>query len=325
MIPDAESLSPDPAVCLFASEALAKRTWALLDEVPGVMENRDPECLHRMRVASRRFRNALSLFPGCFPAAESKRWEREARRVAKALGEARDADVQAESVSGTLAGLDDTRLRPGIERLLLRLAQRREKLQDRVRKALDRLEEGPLKTDLPEALRELSVEMRLLSPPEPGRAVCGFAFGLVSRRLAELEAFDSVADHPERAEELHAMRIAAKRLRYTLEIFRPLFGEEAALFVEKLKEMQDLLGEIHDCDVWTGWLPVFLEKEKSRTFRYFGQGRAFSRLRPGLVFLQEDYRKRRGERFDEFRAFWKKTRNAPGWKGLLSSLGRDLP
>jgi len=325
MIPDGGTLPPEPAVCLFASEALEKRAWALLDEIPGVRGNKDPECLHRMRVASRRFRNALPLFPGCFPASEAKRWEKEARRVGRALGEARDADVQADSIAGWLAGLEDARLKPGIERLLLRLSQKREKLQEKVLEALDRMEGGPLKSELPEALRELSVEMRLAYPAETGPIVRDVALRLLTRRLAELEAFDSVAGHPERVEELHAMRIAGKRLRYTLELFRPVLGGEAALFLEKLKEMQDLLGEIHDCDVWSAWLPVFLEKEKCRTFRHFGHGRAFARLRPGIVFLQEAYRARREEKFEAFRAFWEKSRKAPGWAGLLAGLGRDLP
>jgi hypothetical protein len=45
------------------------------------------------------------------------------------------------------------------------------------------------------------------------------------------------------------MRIAAKRLRYILEIAHPCFGEYAKAAVRATKELQDLLGEIHDCDV----------------------------------------------------------------------------
>ena len=100
MIPERETPNspPRPEFCLFASETLSARIWAMLDEIQGVRESRDPECLHRMRVASRRFRNALSLFRECFSPAESKRWQKEARAVGRALGEARDADVQAASV-----------------------------------------------------------------------------------------------------------------------------------------------------------------------------------------------------------------------------------
>lgn len=316
-----------PEVCLFASEALTKRVWALLDEAAGVRENRDPECLHRMRVASRRLRNALSLFGGCFPEEERKRWEKEARNVGRALGEARDADVQAASVAALVKNLGDRRLRPGAERLLLRLKQRRERLQPKVLRALDELEESELKNGFPEALRGLSARMRL-SVPEPAegmKTVRDAAVELLVRRAVELEAFQPVADHPERVEELHAMRIAVKRLRYTLEIFRSLFDGEAEPVLETLKKLQDLLGEVHDCDVWIEFLPLFLEKERRRTFRYFGHERPMARLRPGIGFLLEEFRRRRGERFEEFRDFWRKNQEAVGWKGFARNLGRGVP
>ena len=58
------------------------------------------------------------------------------------------------------------------------------------------------------------------------------------------------AQDPATVEALHDMRIAAKRLRYVLEldraVLRPVRGDGAS---STLKELQDLLGEIHDCDV----------------------------------------------------------------------------
>lgn len=316
-----------PEFCLFASEALTKRIWALLDEAGGVRENRDPECLHRMRVASRRLRNALSLFGGCFPEEERKRWEKEARKVGRALGEARDVDVQAALISALLEKMKDRRLRPGVERLLLRLEQRRESLQPKVIRALDSLEESDLKNGFPEALRELSARMRLAlqEEAEDQESVRATAVDLLIRRAVELEAFQLVADHPERVEELHAMRIAVKRLRYTLEIFRSLFEGAAEPVLETLKKLQDLLGEVHDCDVWIGYLPLFLEKERRRTIRYFGHERPMGRLRPGIGFLQEEFHRRRAERFEEFRGFWRMNLETVGWKGVARSLGRTVP
>lgn len=314
-----------PEYCLFASESLSSRIWAVLDEVQGVREGRDPECLHRMRVASRRFRNALSLFEGCFSPEDARRWRKEARAVGRALGEARDADVQSASVAARMQELTDPRLKPGVERLLLRLSQKRAGLQGKVRKALDRLERGPLKLELPEALRSLSVETRLACSGETAPVVKSAASGLLARRLAELEAFDAVADHPERVEELHSMRIAAKRLRYTLEVFRPVLGEKTSALLGRLKEMQDLLGEIHDCDVWTAWLPEFMEDERNRTLRYFGHPRAFARLRPGIEFLEGEYRDRRKERFLDFRAFWKKSPSTREWMDIFSIPGDGRP
>ena len=59
------------------------------------------------------------------------------------------------------------------------------------------------------------------------------------------------------------MRIAAKHLRYTLEVFRPLYGGAAAKFIAAAQQAQRRLGEIHDCNVWVEFLPRFLAKEEA--------------------------------------------------------------
>jgi hypothetical protein len=72
---------------------------------------------------------------------------------------------------------------------------------------------------------------------------------IVRVRLDELYGFMPKAADPRQVEALHDMRIAAKRLRYLLELFSPLFGAYAATAAKRARELQDLLGEIHDCDV----------------------------------------------------------------------------
>src|SRR5690606_40534063 len=54
--------------------------------------------LHRMRVASRRMRSALTIFRASFPKKDFKEIDRDVRKVTRALGEARDLDVQLEVV-----------------------------------------------------------------------------------------------------------------------------------------------------------------------------------------------------------------------------------
>jgi hypothetical protein len=67
-------------------------------------------------------------------------------------------------------------------------------------------------------------------------------------RIDELYGFIPAALDPANVEELHDMRIAAKRLRYLLELSEPLFGRPAKRAAKVVKGLQDLLGEIHDCD-----------------------------------------------------------------------------
>jgi CHAD domain-containing protein len=46
--------------------------------------------------------------------------------------------------------------------------------------------------------------------------------------------------------ELHALRLATKRLRYTLELFRWCYGPGLATRIAGLRELQQMLGEIND-------------------------------------------------------------------------------
>ena len=84
---------------------------------------------------------------------------------------------------------------------------------------------------------------------DPGAPLVDNAGRIVRVRLAELSSFMPRAGDPVEVEALHDMRIAAKRMRYILEVTAPCFGEYAATAVKATKELQDLLGEIHDCDV----------------------------------------------------------------------------
>lgn len=73
---------------------------------------------------------------------------------------------------------------------------------------------------------------------------------IVGVRLAELCSFVPAVLEPAAMTELHDMRIAAKRLRYVLEVTaQPCFGPYARTAAKRTKQLQDLLGEIHDCDV----------------------------------------------------------------------------
>jgi hypothetical protein len=71
---------------------------------------------------------------------------------------------------------------------------------------------------------------------------------VIAVRLDELYSFIPAALDPAEVEQLHDMRIAAKRLRYLLELAEPLFGAGARPAAKVVKGLQDLLGEIHDCD-----------------------------------------------------------------------------
>jgi hypothetical protein len=72
---------------------------------------------------------------------------------------------------------------------------------------------------------------------------------IIDTRAAEVRSFAPGVLDPRNVEDLHDMRIAAKRLRYVLELTTPVFGAPAEDAAKRAKKLQDLLGEIHDCDV----------------------------------------------------------------------------
>lgn len=72
---------------------------------------------------------------------------------------------------------------------------------------------------------------------------------IVSVRLDELRGFADRALAPDASEAQHDLRIAAKRLRYALEIFAPCLGEEAEAARRAAKRLRSVLGDLHDCDL----------------------------------------------------------------------------
>jgi CHAD domain-containing protein len=84
---------------------------------------------------------------------------------------------------------------------------------------------------------------------DPAMALQDAARQIVAVRTAELYAFVPEALEPDAVTPMHDMRIAAKRLRYLLELVGFCFAEVGAEAQRRARELQDVLGEIHDCDV----------------------------------------------------------------------------
>ncbi len=312
---------PEDAICKFGAGAISRFTAALRQEIAGVRQGEDIEAIHRMRVASRRLRSALPLFETCYAARYRTGWRNGIRQVTSALGQARDTDVQIERLDNFFCGIEELRCRPGIRRLVLRLKQKRVRLQAKVGQALDELE----KKRLLEAMDQQNQSRTGAQlPGEP------YTFGLY--RLAKESILDLLKKfldyepfihNPDAVAELHAMRIAAKQLRYTLEIFAPLYPNELKNPIQAVKTAQEMLGEIHDCDVWAIILPQFLEKERQRIIKFYGHAGPYKMLLPGIASFQEDRRCARQKQYEEFLAAWGKWKEKDLWNNLVQTV--ELP
>jgi CHAD domain-containing protein len=98
---------------------------------------------------------------------------------------------------------------------------------------------------------------------------------IVAVRLDELRSFVDEALAPDASKAQHNMRIAAKRLRYVLEIFEPCLSEEAKVARLAAKRLQSVLGDLHDCDLMLskveqiGSITAILRQRRERLFQEF--------------------------------------------------------
>ena len=310
----------DADFCFHGARTLLKYLDAMTGMIDGVRQNEDIECLHRMRVASRRLRSLLPLFTDCLPRKQSARWRRQLRRVTRALGRARDADVQIVCLQEALHACSDDRQRLGLERLLLRFRQQRQAMQAPLVSNLERLVSRGRVGRMEMALRYLLATSQIYATPDSARHTYQRSRDAIFRRLQTALATAATIRGPQSGAELHATRIAIKRLRYTLQAFAPLYPDTLNDAIRAARRLQDVLGDLHDCDVWVETLPKFLTEEKARTLAYFGDAEPFEALVPGLMTLRDQRRQQRVKCYGEFEALWQRTQDKDVWGRLCRAL-----
>lgn len=301
---------PDQYIRSFGTTYMHKQLNAILAEVPGVQSAADLECIHRMRVASRRLRAAQTYFDNSLPRKIRSDWEKQTREMTRLLGQARDLDIQMQTLRRFQILREQQEFMPGIEPLLQQLLTQRHQAQQEVQCATSALEKCKTITRVGSLLSSWVVEKNGFEPSTPMKLLADRA---IRARLQRFLSYEPFIHDPERKLELHAMRIAAKRLRYTLEIFSPLDKNGFKSWMRLIKLMQEQLGAIHDCDVWLEFLPQFyINEDTARTgagTTLFQQNRSNNRLRLYAEFIRE----------------WDASREKRIWECLEEHLDKTYP
>jgi CHAD domain-containing protein len=199
-----------------------------------------PDGVHKMRVATRRLRSALTTFKPLFDAEAARSLRGELKWLAAELGAARDAEVMRDRVTATVGaehgdaaaqvvGELDRSYREAHDRVLAELDGER---YHRLVEGLDALVSGP-----PFTPRAAERADRVL--PKLVRGSYAVVRGLV-------EEAEKHPDGAEREELLHDSRKAAKAARYAGESVSPVFGADAIRFAEAMEAVQEALGEHQD-------------------------------------------------------------------------------
>jgi CHAD domain-containing protein len=221
--------------------AFAHRVRALALELPGALED-DVEALHRSRVASRRLREILPVLgvDGALAGGDAPVRSR-VRRLTRSLGGVRELDV-------SLGILDELAARhPGLSAVLAAVrqgvAEERRVARDAMIAEVEQI--GGLK--LPDELERLS--SRIATGPAARAARVAALSSRLERRADRLETAVDGAGSLYVPERLHEVRIAAKQLRYALELVHEFGSVGTRRQTARVKQFQDLLGRLHDLEI----------------------------------------------------------------------------
>jgi|WetSurMetagenome_2_1015567.scaffolds.fasta_scaffold134361_2 CHAD domain-containing protein len=312
----------DGCTLRFAAEVLSKHLMAIQQEVEGIRLSEDVEPVHRMRVAARRFRSTLPLFENNFKGAQVQEWKQHTRKLGRVLGTARDTDVKIERVKEILKQLPDASFRIGIHRLLIRLKQDRAAQQEKVLKTLDKMGENHLLSEMLDQIKATAA--RAGDETTFSAELYQTAYHAIDAYLTELLGYDAIVDHPEMKTELHAMRVAAKRLRYALEAFAPLYPQDLNAYIKYVRQVQDQLGNIHDNDVWELFLADYRVAENQRTLEYYGYSWPINRHWPGIDYLARLFADERKSIYEDFHQEWRTLMLDSWWSDLRLIVLRPL-
>jgi len=244
--------------CSFGSSVMLAHIEALSSRMEGAITNEDPEDVHQLRVASRRLRADLPVFKRCLPGTDFEYWKGSLKALTTSLGLARDADVQILFLEDLLSSETGRSMERGIRSLLVERRAYRSSLRQGVTEALGALTASGALGGLREACSQNLSIGTVKGAHYRSVGLRSTARRSIGKRSEGLLACEACVHREDAATDHHRMRIAVKKLRYTLEIFAPLFRGRLKKAIGALKKVQDLLGEMHDCDVWSQLVPSFI-------------------------------------------------------------------
>ena len=224
-----------------ATEYLIRQPLTALGRALPAASKGDVTSLHQARVATRRLRAVLPLVA---PGRKADKLARSVRKLTQALGPVRELDVALLILDEFKDSADVPRL--AVQRLRAAIGEERRQMQAALQRLLESFDVAKLRKRAVSAARkqEGKTSKRV---HDPKRAAT--ARERARRRAEQLGLSIENAAGLYLPDRLHEVRIAVKKLRYTLELEQSFTASRATAGLRTLRNAQDLLGRMHDLEV----------------------------------------------------------------------------
>jgi CHAD domain-containing protein len=288
-----------------ALDVLRQQFEATRRHAPGAHEGADPEEVHDMRVAIRRLRAALRSFDDVLP----EGWESvrsELKWLGGSLSAVRDLDVQLAQLGTWKASLPSPD-QAAMDGLLALLTEQRQQAREALVRSLDSARYAALMQDA-DTLLDASL------PAAAAEPLAHWAPRLIERGYRKLRKRGDRLDSQSRAEDLHRLRIEAKRLRYLVEFVGEAYNPASRRLVRRVTQLQDVLGAHQDAQVASAALRGLLADRRGT-------------LEPELVWVMGEIAGRYSETAADMRKeFSKAYRGVAGkrWRRLRKAMQAPL-
>lgn len=247
------------------------------------------ERVHQLRVATRRATAALRTFEGLMPSRRTAKLKKLLRTLRRAAGEARDLDV----LSARLRDESDKSGRQVLRDVLQRLGREREQSQSRIKKAVAKLRRKRFKRKCNALVERVRWRLPTAEPTYEEAA------GAMLRGPVD-DFFKAAAADLSTTCELHALRIAGKRLRYAMELLAGALDEGCRddLYVQ-IRALQERLGRLNDRAVAVNRLrelsKIAEQPAAQRELQVLADKESAALVRERLAFLDDWTRQQRQE------------------------------
>jgi len=283
----------------YAEETVSRNLETFLERKKMILSSGDTDYLRKMRVAGRRFMDSLWSFSELMPEKEYKTIRMGFRKVIKSIGVSRDLDNYMLFLAGLKQDPKFINYKKEINLIIANTKQRCLPAKKKISASVRELGKKAGPEFIAKLLRVLTEKKMSMDD------LRAFAWKKISLRLLKFLNCGRYAKYAYEFEKLHDLRLAAKHLRYTMENFDELYGGILRPYIERVRSLQEHLGDMNNYHVW----------------ETIGAGHTKRGISAGFMKLVRMHCRRLYRKsYNLFYCEWKKQIHKKTWQGLKDIL-----